>query len=183
MVGTGPNPLVEEYLRMIASQRFERPSPNALHRSQDLSTTPAAAFELICDVEKWPVWLSFLHSARRLDGGESLCLGSEVAVRSAIPGDAEEIYEVDQFLRGHIVSFVGVYSVRRRIDFRIESHTNVSKLVVRLDYPAYGGVLGAIYDRLTARRRLETELATSLTHFKGLVEFKNVANDGLLADF
>jgi hypothetical protein len=167
---------------MIASARLERPSANALHRSQDLSSTPEAAFKLICEVEKWPVWLSFLKSARRVDGA-LLGIGSEVAVRSAIPGDPEELYEVDRYLAGHIVSFVGVYSVRRRIDFRIERHTERSKLVVRLDYPAYGGVIGALYDRLTARRRLDTALEVSLTHFKGLVEFKDVAPDSVLADF
>ncbi len=174
---------LREANRMIASQRLERPSPSALHRSQDLSTTPEAAFKLICEVEKWPVWLSFLKSARRVDGGSPFGLGSEVAVRSGIPGDPEEVYEVDRYLAGHIVSFVGVYSVRRRIDFRIERHTERSKLVVRLDYPAYGGVLGALYDRFTARRRLETALEVSLAHFKGLVEFKDVPHDGILADF
>ncbi len=168
---------------MLASQRSERPSTSALHCSQDLSTSPEAAFKLICEVEKWPVWLSFLRSARRLDDAPSLGMGSEVAVRSAIPGDPEEVYEVDRFLAGHVISFVGVYSVRRRIDFRIERHTERSKLVVRLDYPAYGGVLGALYDRLTVRRRLETELETSLTHFKGLVEYKDAPADAVLADF
>lgn len=168
---------------MLGSPRLDRPPPNALHCSQDLSTTPEAAFKLICEVEKWPVWLSFLKSARRVDDAPFLGLGSEVAVRSAIPGDPEEVYEVDRFLAGHIVSFVGVYSVRRRIDFRIERHTERSKLVVRLHYPAYGGVLGALYDRLTARRRLETALEVSLVHFKGLVEFKDTAPDAILADF
>ncbi len=172
-----------EAKRMIASQRFERPSANALHCSQDLSTTPEAAFKLVCEVEKWPVWLSFLKSARRLDGASTFGLGSEVAVRSGIPGDPEELYEVDRYLAGHIISFVGVYSVRRRIDFRIERHTERSKLVVRLDYPAYGGVIGALYDRFTARRRLETALEVSLAHFKGLVEFKDSPRDGVLADF
>jgi hypothetical protein len=167
---------------MLVAQR-ERPL-NSLHRSQDLSTTPEAAFKLICEVEKWPVWLSFLRSARRTDDAAvPLGIGSEVAVRSAIPGDPEEVYEVDRYLTGHIVSFVGVYSVRRRIDFRIERHTERSKLIVRLDYPAYGGVLGALVDRLTARRRLDSALEVSLAHFKGLVEFKDSPKDGLLADF
>ncbi len=168
---------------MLASQRSVRPSTSALHCSQDLSSSSEAAFKLICEVEKWPVWLSFFKSARRLDDAPLLKAGSEVAVRSAIPGEPEEIYEVDRFLAGHIVSFVGVYSVRRRIDFRVERHTQRSKLVVRLDYPAYGGVLGALYDRLTMRRRLETELELSLTHFKGLVEFTDVPKDSILADF
>ena len=167
---------------MLASQRLDRPSPSALHCTQDLCATPEAAFKLICEVEKWPVWLSFLRSARFTGKQAELGIGSEVAVRSAIPGEPEELYEVDRFLAGYIVSFVGVYSVRRRIDFRIERHTERSKLNVRLDYPAYGGVLGALVDRFTARRRLETALESSLTHFKGLVEYHD-APDGVLADF
>ena len=161
----------------------ERVSSNALSSTQDLASSPEAAFALICEVEKWPVWLSFLTNARRLDEHAPLALGSEIAVRSAIPGDAEELYEVDQILDGHIVSLVGAYSVRRRIDFRIERKSERSKLLVRVDYPAYGGVVGAFIDRLTARRRLESALDESLLHFKGLVEYRDVPKDDLLADF
>ena len=154
----------------------------ALQCSQDLASSPEAAFALVCEVEKWPVWLSPLRTARRL-GDESLELGSLVAVRSAIPGEAEELYEVDRFLAGHVVSLVGAYSLRRRIDFRIERKGERSKLVVHLDYPSYGGAIGALIDRMTARRRLDSALADSLVHFKGLVEFKDCPTDALLADF
>jgi uncharacterized membrane protein len=156
-------------------------SPLALYRSQDTAASPKIAFSMICEVEKWPVWLSFLRSARRIDEGP-FGLGSEVAIRSAIPGDDEELYEVDKFLEGHILSLVGAYSVRRRIDFRIEGKSDRSKVVVRLDYPSYGGLLGALYDRMTARRRLDAALGDSLVHFKGLVEF-NIDRDETLADF
>ncbi len=161
----------------------ERISSNALSSTQDLASSPEAAFSLICEVEKWPVWLSFLTSARRLDEREPLALGSEIALRSAIPGEPEELYEVDQMLDGHIVSLVGAYSVRRRLDFRIERKTSRSKLSVRVDYPAYGGIVGAFIDRITARRRLESALDESLLHFKGLVEFRDNPKDDLLADF
>ena len=169
---------------MLASnESAERSRGNALHCSQDLASSPEAAFALVCEVEKWPVWLSPLRSARRLVESDPLEVGSQVAVRGTIPGDDEELYEVDQFLPGHIVSLVGAYSIRRRIDFRIERKTDRSKLVVRLDYPSYGGMLGALFDRVTSRRRLEGALADSLVHFKGLVEFKDCPQDALLADF
>ena len=155
----------------------ERRSRSALTCSQDLGSSPEAAFSLICEVEKWPVWLSFAKTARRIDESTRLSLGSEVALRGAIPGEEEELYEVDQFLDGYIVSLVGVYSLRRRIDFRIERKSNRSKIVVRVDYPSYGGVLGALIDRMTARRRLDRALV------KGLVEFKDAAPGDLLADF
>ncbi|MBD5655621.1 MAG: SRPBCC family protein [Candidatus Eremiobacteraeota bacterium] len=167
---------------MLASHSADGPRPGALLCSQDLASSADAAFALVCEVEKWPVWLSPLRSARRLQN-DPLEVGSQVAVRAVIPGDDEELYEVDQFLPGYIMSLVGAYSLRRRIDFRIERKSDRSKLVVRLDYPAYGGVLGALLDRVTVRRRLEHALEDSLVHFKGLVEFDEGPQDELLADF
>lgn len=157
---------------MAASIIHERPPTNGLHQSQDLAVPAPTAFELLCAVEKWPVWLSFLRSARRLDPRAPLAFGSEVVLRSSIPGEEEELFEVDRFVDGYIVSLVGAYSVRRRIDFRIEGKTARSKLVVRVDYPTYGGLMAALVDRLTHRRRLDGQLADSLLHFKGLVEYE-----------
>ena len=168
---------------MLATSGYtERLSPSALHCSQDLASSPEAAFALICAVEKWPVWLSCLRSARRIDPEQPFGVGSEVALRGKLAGDEEELYEVDRFLSGHIVSLVGAYSLRRRIDFRIERKSDRSKLVLRLDYPSYGGAVGALIDRMTARRRLDRALIDSLVHFKGLVEFERAPGD-LLADF
>lgn len=161
---------------------FDGPASRLIHRSQDVLTTAESAFSLICEVEKWPVWLSFFRSARRVDPGRALDVGSEIAIRSAIPGDEEELYEVDGYLRGHMLSLVGAYSVRRRFDFRVESKSERSKIVVRIDYPTYGGVLGALIDRMTSRRKLDIALADALVHFKGLAEYER--NPGaLLEDF
>jgi len=44
-------------------------------------------------------------------------------------------------------------------------------------------MLGAFLDRMTARRRLESALDESLVLFKGLVEYRDVETDALLADF
>lgn len=150
---------------------YDRTSAQAIHRSLDVATSAATAFARVCDVESWPVWLSFLTAARRIDASQPLALGSEVAIRSQIPGDEEELFEVDRFIDGHHVSLVGAYSCRRRFDLRIEQKSQRSRIVVRLDYPTYGGALVSLYDRLTRRRRLDAALADSLTHFKGLVEF------------
>jgi hypothetical protein len=136
----------------------------------------------VCEVEKWPVWLSFLKTARRIEPERPLEVGSELAIRSQIPGEEEELFEVERFIAGHHVGLVGAFSCRRRIDLRIEQKSERSKIVVRLDYPTYGGALGALYDRLTVRRRLEGALADSLVHFKGLVEFERGA-DGVWEDF
>jgi hypothetical protein len=155
-------------------------STAAVHRSLDVAAAPGHAFATLCEVEKWPLWLSFLRSARRLDTGV-FGLGSEVAIRGAIPGDEEEeVYEVDRFLDGHLVSLVGAFSIRRRIDFRIESKSTRSKIVARIDYPSYGGAVGAFIDRLTARRKLDAALGDSLIHFKGLVEYDSTPGEALL---
>ena len=166
----------------MPSVSLDRPSARALHRCQDVASPARTAFDLVCEVEKWPVWLSFLRSARRVDPAEPLGLGSEVAIRSIIPGEDEELFEVDRFLPGHQLSLVGAYSVRRRIDIRIEQKSERSKLVVRVDYPTYGGMLGALIDRLTRRRKLDIALNDSLIHFKGLCEFDQ-SPDAILDDF
>jgi hypothetical protein len=168
---------------LATSGSVDRVSPNAILGSQDLASSAEMAFALICEVEKWPVWLSLAKTARRVDESQPLRLGSEVALRGAIPGEDEELYEVDRFLDGYIVSLVGAYSVRRRLDFRVERKGERTKLVMRVEYPSYGGALGALIDRMTARRRLESALEESLVHFKGLVEFKDTASDAILADF
>jgi uncharacterized membrane protein len=155
----------------MPSVSLDRPSARALHRSQDVASPARTAFDLVCEVEKWPVWLSFLRCARRVDPDEPLGLGSEVAIRSNLPGEDEELFEIDRFIPGHQLSLVGAFSVRRRIDIRIEQKSERSKLVVRVDYPTYGGVLGALVDRLTRRRKLDVALNDSLIHFKGLCEY------------
>ncbi|MBV8245445.1 MAG: SRPBCC family protein [Candidatus Eremiobacteraeota bacterium] len=145
---------------------------SGLMHAVDLQTPPEAAFAVLCEVEKWPVWLSFLRSARLAQPGGSLTPGAEVLVRSAIPGDEEQLYEVDQYIENHMLALVGAYSVRRRIDFRIERKTTRSKMTARIDYPTYGGRVAAFVDRLTKRRKLSSALAESMVHFKGLVEYR-----------
>src|SRR4030088_3755858 len=166
----------------MPSVSLDRPSPRALHRSQDVASPARTAFDLVCEVEKWPVWLSFLRSARRIEPSEPLGLGSEVGIRSNLPGEDEELFEVDRFILGHQLSLVGAFSCRRRIDIRIEQKSERSKLVVRVDYPTYGGVLGALFDRLTRRRQHDLALKHSHIHFKGLCEFDQEPG-GLLDDF
>jgi len=166
----------------VPTLALDRPSGRAIYRSQDVASPAATAFAKVCEVEKWPVWLSFLRSARRTEPHLPFAVGTEIAVRSdELVGDEEELFEVDRFIPGHHVSLVGAFSCRLRIDFRIEQKSERSKLVVRVDYPTYGGVTGALVDRFTRRRRLEAALGDSLLHFKGLVEFER--DDGVLADF
>ncbi|MDP9110553.1 MAG: SRPBCC family protein [Candidatus Eremiobacteraeota bacterium] len=153
-----------------------------LNASLDVASPAETAFELVCTVEKWPVWLAFLRSAELADPAAPLAVGSEIRVRSVIPGEAEELYEVDTLIANYRLSLVGAYSVRRRIDIRIERKTTLSRIRVRVDYPAYYGRLGALYDQLTAGRKLASQLSDSLAHFKGLAEFDR-SKDALLADF
>jgi uncharacterized membrane protein len=180
----GPSAIGRRSIRVMAlsSVSVDRPSPRALHRSQDIASPARTAFDLACEVEKWPVWLSFIRSARRADPNAPLGLGSEVALRSNVPGDDEQLFEVDRFIPGHQLSLVGAFSVRRRIDIRVEQKSERSRLVVRVDYPTYGGFLGKIIDRLTRRRKLDAALTDALIHFKGLCEYDREP-DALLVDF
>jgi hypothetical protein len=149
--------------------------------SLDVNCSAEDAFALLCAVEKWPVWLSFLRSAQRAAAQGPLDLGTEVVIRSWLPGEEEQIYEVDGLIANYRLSLVGAYSVRRRIDFRIERRTSCSKIHVRLAYPAYHGRLGLLLDRWQRGRRLASALDDSLIHFKGLVEYERDA--AVLADF
>ena len=152
------------------------------HRaSLGLNCAAEDAFALLCAVEKWPVWLSFLRSVRRADPHPQISIGSEVVIRSWLPGEEEELYEVDGLITNHRLSLVGAYSLRRRFEFRIDRRTTCSKLHARLDYPAYHGRLGTFLDRLKRGRRVASALDESLVHFKGLVEYKRDA--AILADF
>jgi uncharacterized membrane protein len=148
-----------------------RPALHGIYASQDLRVPPEPAFALLCAVEKWPVWMSFLKSARRSDPAAPLRLGSEVILRSAIPSEVEQLYEVEQFIHNHMIALVGAYSIRRKLDFRIERKSTRSRIVARVDYPSYGGAVGALIDRFTLRGKLAAALEESLIHFKGLAEF------------
>lgn len=147
----------------------------------ELNSSAEETFELLCAVEKWPVWLSFLRSARRVAADGPLTLGSEVILRSWLPGEEEQLFEVDALVANYRLSLVGAFSVRRRFDFRIERRTSSSKLHLHLSYPAYHGRLGSLLDRWQRGRRVSSALDDSLLHFKGLVEYNRDA--AVLADF
>lgn len=151
-----------------------------IRASVDVQTPAESAFLLLCEVEKWPLWLPFLRTAKLHE--PRLGLGSEISVRSAIPGESEQLFEVDRFIQNHHVSLVGAYSTRRRLDFRIEGQSTRSRLHARLEYPAYGGRLGAFFDRVRSARKLATQFDEAVLHFKHLVEYKT-EKDALLADF
>jgi hypothetical protein len=85
-----------------------------------------------------------------------------VIVRASLPRDEEQRYEVDQLITNFHLSLVGAYSVRRRLDFRIERKTSRAKLHVKLSYPAYGGRLGALMDAWKHGKRFERGLDDAL---------------------
>jgi uncharacterized membrane protein len=160
-----------------------RPGTRLLSACVDVQTAAEAAFALLCAVEKWPVWLSFLRSAELLDRDAPVAVGSELVLRSAIPGHDEQLFEVDHYITNHQLSLVGAYSIRRRLDFRLERKTARCKLHARLEYPAYGGRIGLLYDAIRGGRKLATQLEESLLHFKHLAEYNAAPKDELLADF
>lgn len=169
--------------RSGSSVALPRPGTRSLSAAIDVQTGAESAFALLCAIEKWPVWLSFLRTAELVDPSVALGQGSEVLVRSVLPGDPQQLFEVDHFITNHQLSLVGAYSVRRRLDFRLERKTTRCKLHVRLEYPAYGGKLAMLYDAIRVARGLATQLEESVLHFKHLSEYNVNAKDELLADF
>lgn len=167
----------------ILRDAVPRPGTRSLSAAIDIQAPAESAFSHLCSVEKWPVWLSFLRSAELVEPAAPVNVGSEILVRSSVPGEPEQLFEVDYFISNHQLSLVGAYSTRRRIDFRLERKTTRCKLSARLEYPSYGGRLGALYDALRSGRKLATQLEESLTHFKHLAEYRGAAKDELLADF
>ena len=163
----------------ILSPTFDR-GTRSLNASVDLESPAEDVFSLLCSVEKWPVWLPFLRSARRVEYSEPIGLGSEVVLRSEVPGEEELLYEVDQYITNHHLSLVGAYSVRRRVDFRVERKTSLSRLHVRLSYPAYHGRAAAALEWWRRGRKRLGQLKGAMTNFKGLVEYRR--NDEALAD-
>lgn len=138
--------------------------------SEDLEVAPEIAFARLCSVETWPVWLSLVKRTTLNVPQQRLQLGSDITLWSELSRGREEIYEVDEFIEPYILNFVGAYSCRRRIEFRIERRNEESRIVVRICYPIYGGPLFESVDRLTLRPRLIAALEHSLETFKGLVE-------------
>ncbi len=154
----------------------------SLAGSLDIEAPIEDAFSLLCAVEKWPVWLSFLRSARLADPKAPLEVGSDVVLRSSIPGELEEVYEVDRLVGNHHLSLVGAYSTQRRLDFRIERKTARAKMCIKLTYPAYHGRIGYFFDRVRNARKLEAAIEHSLELFRGLAEYSRHSPDALLAD-
>ncbi len=166
---------------MIVGDDAIAPGLQSHSASLDLDCSAEQAFALLCAIEKWPVWLSFLRSARRAQAEPELSLGSEVVVRSWLPGDEEQLFEVDGFIANYRLSLVGAYSLRRRLEFRVERRSTCTKLHVLLAYPAYHGKIGTLLARWQRGRRVAGALDDSLLHFKGLVEYQRDA--AVLADF
>jgi uncharacterized membrane protein len=161
----------------IVTDALTRPGLRSYSASLDIESPVEDAFALLCAVEKWPVWLPFLRSATLADPASPLSVGAEVIVRSTLPGDEEQAFEIDQFISNFHLSLVGLYSVRRRLDFRIERKTSRAKLHVKLSYPAYGGRLGALMDAWKHGKRFERGLDDALVHFKGMVELAVIDRD------
>lgn len=163
----------------IVTDALHVPGVRSYSASLDIDSPVEDAFDLLCAVEKWPVWLSFVRSATPVTSGP-LAIGTEIVLRTTLPGEEEQLYEVDQFIGNFHLSLVGAYSVRRRVDFRIERKTARAKIHVKLTYPAYGGRMGAMVDQWRNGRKLERVLDDALVHFKGLVEYRR--DDGLVSD-
>jgi len=138
--------------------------------SEDLNVSAEIAFSRICSVQTWPVWLSFVKRAELDDHASVLSYSSDVILASDLSDGKEEVFEVEELIAPYLLTLVGAFSCRRRIQFRVESKGDISRVVVKIAYSTYGGLLRKYADHLTFRRKLHSSLSQSLQTFKGLVE-------------
>jgi hypothetical protein len=138
--------------------------------SEELDVPPEIAFARLCAVETWPVWMSFVKRTTVNPAAGPLRVGTDIHVWSDLNRGAEEIYEVDEVLEPYTLVLVGAYSLRRRIEFRIERQLERARMTIRICYHIHGGALSTSIDRMTLRRKLGAALAQSVETFKGLVE-------------
>lgn len=169
-------------MAVVSEALRARPGIRTLSSGADIEASAESTFALLRTVEKWPVWLSLVRSAELTDPSAPVAVGSEILLRSAIPGGVEDLYEVAEVISNHRLTLVGAFSCRRRIEFRVERKTSRCRLSLRIDYPAYGGKLGSLVDQMKTGRKLATLLDESALQFKGLAEFENRA-DRTLSDF
>ena len=138
--------------------------------TEELNVSADIAFSRICAVQTWPVWLSFVKRAELEDRTSLLTHDSDILLLSDLFDGKEEVFEVEELIEPYLLTLVGAFSCRRRIQFRVESKNEISRVIVKIAYPTYGGIVRKYTDRLMFRRKLHTALAQSLQTFKGLVE-------------
>jgi len=138
--------------------------------SENLSVSAEIAFSRICSIHTWPVWLSFVRRAE-FDGYPGLLTqASDILLSSDLSDGKEEVFEVEELIEPYLLTLVGAFSCRRRIQFRIERKDAASRLTVRIAYVSHGGLLRGVLARFIARRKLHNLLTLSLQTFKSLVE-------------
>jgi hypothetical protein len=143
---------------------------SSLVASEKLNVSADIAFSRICSIQTWPVWLSFVKRAE-LDGYPGvLTTSSDILLASDLSDGKEEVFEVEELIEPYLLTLVGAFSCRRRIQFRVESQDDVSKVIVKIAYVTHGGLLQKYADYLTSRRKLHSALVQSLQTFKALVE-------------
>lgn len=136
----------------------------------DVCAPAERIFEVLCDVTKWPAWFGCVVSAQQPDQ-RALALGEEIRMcLHAGRRRWQEAFEVTRFVRNAFLSLEGTYSAARRIDFRLEQRSHLTRVGCIIGYRAFGGALGAALDAVVRRRRISRMVSDSLMHLKTLVE-------------
>lgn len=138
--------------------------------TEDLNVSADIAFSRICSIQTWPVWLSFVKRAELEDRASRLTHDSDIILSSDLSDGQEEVFEVEELIEPYLLTLVGAFSCRRRIQFRVETKDSISRVIVKIALPAYGGIVRRYTDGFMFRRKLHASLTQSLQTFKGLVE-------------
>lgn len=136
----------------------------------DVDVPVARVFDFVTDVSRWPVWMPAVVNAQQ---PESLPLAVDEELLVCMHAGRrrwQETFEVKRLVRNAFLSFEGLYSAARRIDFRFEQRGEQTRVACVIGYPLFGGVIARAIDAISRRRRVRRDLHDSLVRLKGLLE-------------
>lgn len=136
----------------------------------DIKAPADQVFAYVNDLGRWPMWFACVVSAQQ---PQDQPLDLETEVRVCLHAGRrrwQESFEVTRFIRNAFLSFEGLLSAARRIDFRFERRGQLTRLSCAIGYPVFGGLVPIALDALFRRPRVQRELRDSLVHLKNLLE-------------
>jgi hypothetical protein len=138
-----------------------------LRASATICAPRAHVFELICTPERLPEWNVSVSTARRLDPGAPVCLGSRAIFTGHLLGQQiESETQVIQFEPPGVFVTRAVRGPRLTTRFSLQAEGEVTRLEVDISGEVPGGFIG---ERL-AEGLLRKELTASLERLRALGE-------------
>lgn len=148
-------------------------------KSVDVELPVGRVFGFVADIERWPVWLSFVVSAqqraappqRRIEPAQrKLAVDEEIQIcMQRGKRRWHETFDVIRFVPNAFVWLEGSLSASRRIEFRFEQRRDGTRVHCAVGYPVFG-LAGRLSDALFTRRGVSHDLHHSMMHLKTVLE-------------